>query len=126
LLEKENLAIEREKSMLIMLSNRGDSGYDSRTIPVAFAPGQFLIELTGNAANATDDPNNDIPEVLTVNADANSSTGASVNARFLRNKAPSTGTYTGDGYLIYGLASPQGSVTINNVASTLAGWNKDT
>src|SRR5205085_1315330 len=58
LLEKESLAFEREKSALIMLSNRVDAGYDARTIQTSFAPGTHLIELTGNAASATADPNN--------------------------------------------------------------------
>lgn len=120
LVEKENFAFEREKSALVLLSNRLDSGFDSRVIQTSFAPGTHLIELTGNASSATADPNDDIPEVISVGA------GGLVNARFLRNVAPGTNTATGAGYLIYGLATPQGQLTVSNVASTLAGWNRNT
>jgi hypothetical protein len=44
-----------------------------------------------------------------------------INVRFLRNTAPGTSRFTGDGYLIYGLASPQGTLSLTNVAQTLAG-----
>jgi alpha-amylase len=114
LIEKEDYAFERSKSAIVLLSNRGDSGFDARTIPTDFEPGQFLIELTGNAASATEDLNNDIPELLTVNADR------TVNVRFHRN-----GT-THNGYLVYGLPTPQGSMTTSGSSSTLAGWDMNT
>ena len=104
-----------------MLDNRGDSGYDAVTIPVGFQPGQYLVELTGNATSSIADPNNSIPSLVAVNADSSSSTGASVNARFLRNEVPGTGSFTGDGYLVYGLATPRGAMTLSNVASVLPG-----
>lgn len=115
LIEKENFAYERSGSAVILLSNRVDAGFDSRTILTDFAPGTRLIELTGNAASATADPNHDIPELVTVNNDH------TINIRFLRNMAPGTSNFTGDGYLIYGLASPQGTLSLTNVAQTLAG-----
>ena len=59
---------EREGSALVGLSNRGDSGYDERTVNVSFAPGTHLIELTGNASDPDVDPNDDIQEVLTVSS----------------------------------------------------------
>jgi hypothetical protein len=43
-LEKETLIFERDDSMLVALSNRLDSGFDSRTVHTAFAPGTPLIE----------------------------------------------------------------------------------
>src|SRR5438067_5209597 len=107
-----------------MLSNRGDAGYDSRTIDVSFAPGTPLIELTGNAHSPISDPHGDIPQLVVVNADNSSPTGASVNVRFLRNSTTDlSGTthFTGNGYLIYGLASPQGQLSLSNVASVMAG-----
>jgi glycosidase len=114
--QKEMLIYEREKSALVVLSNRLDGGYDSRTVQTAFQPGQRLIELTGNASNSTIDPFNDFPEMLTVNADG------TVNLRVPRNKAPGTnGTEHRRGYFIYGLATPQGSLSISNgLATTLA------
>ena len=113
LTEKENLAYEREKSALVMLSNRLDSGFDSRTIQTSFAPGTPLIELTGNASDPVADPNNDIPEVLVVNPNG------TVNARFLRNRNANN-VEIGKGYLIYGVSGPKGSMTLSNVAQTLA------
>ena len=56
LTEKESFAFEREKSALVLLSNRVDSGYDDRTISTGFQQGQYLIELTGNAHNSLADP----------------------------------------------------------------------
>jgi len=118
-IEKELFAFERSGSCLVLLSNRSDSGFDSRTLLTNFAPGTRLIELTGNATNAWTDPYNDIPDMLVVNADH------TVNVRFLRNASGDTGHndghFTGNGYLIYGLAAPQGALALTNVAQTLAG-----
>jgi len=114
-LEKENFAYERSGSALVLLSNRVDSGYDSRTLLTNFAPGTNLIELTGNAASSTSNPFQDVPQLVVVNGDH------TVNVRFLRNVAPGTNNFTGNGYLIYGLASPQGTLSLTNVASVLAG-----
>jgi hypothetical protein len=118
-IEKELFAFERSGSCLVLLSNRSDSGFDSRTLLTNFAPGTRLIELTGNATNAWTDPYNDIPDMLVVNADH------TVNVRFPRNASGDTGHndghFTGNGYLIYGLAAPQGALALTNVAQTLAG-----
>lgn len=101
LLEKENFAFERGSSAVVLLSNRLDAGFDSRTLQnVAFAPGTPLVELTGNAANPAIDPHNDFPEVVVVNGDR------SINVRFARNTSPN-GVFHGSGYLIDGLSGPQ-------------------
>ena len=43
--------------MIVLLSNRGDAGFDSRTLTnVGFRPGQVLVELTGNAADPQVNP----------------------------------------------------------------------
>lgn len=111
---KEMLIYERQKSALVVLSNRVDGGFDSRTIQTSFEPGQWLIELTGNASNATIDPFNDFPELIQVNSDR------TVNLRVPRNRAPgSNGAEHKSGYLIYGLSGPQGNLSISGVASTL-------
>lgn len=120
LVEKENFAFEREKSALVLLSNRLDAGYDSRTIQTSFKPGQYLIEQTGNAASATADPTGDIPQLLVVKSDS------TVDVRFLRNVAPGTSNQTGQGYLVYGLPTPTGTVSLGGVSSVLNGWNKAT
>jgi alpha-amylase len=115
LIEKELYAYERSASAVVLLSNRTDAGYDSRTIATDFAPGTRLIELTGNASSANANPFHDVPELVTVNGDR------TINVRFLRNTAPGTSRFTGDGYLVYGLATPQGTLALTNVAQTLAG-----
>ena len=100
LLEKELYAFERQGASVVLLSNRRDAGFDSRTLGVALAPGTPLVELTGNASNPLIDPNGDFPEVVTVNADQ------TINVRFPRNTSPN-GRFHGSGYLIYGLSGPQ-------------------
>ena len=118
LLEKESYAFERDDSSLVLLSNRTDAGYDSRTLATDFAPNTPLIELTGNAASTAVDPRGDIPPLVVVNSDK------TVNVRFLRNSsfdANGNSFFTGNGYLIYGLATPQGSMNVSNVSSTFAG-----
>lgn len=107
--EKELLIYERENSALVVLSNRLDNGFDSRTVQTSFAPGTPLIELTGNAANATIDPNGDLAEVLIVKADG------TVDLRAPRNRN-SNGVEHGSGYLIYGVAGPQGQMRLTDTA----------
>jgi alpha-amylase len=122
-LEKENYAFEREGASITLLSNRGDAGYDSRTIQTAFAPGTYLEELTGNAASTFTNPvrpdnSRDIPQILQVNGDG------TVNVRFLRNETFDNSHnpyYTGDGFLIYGLPAPKGQLSLGNVAFTIQG-----
>ncbi|QDU70939.1 alpha-amylase family glycosyl hydrolase [Mucisphaera calidilacus] len=102
--EKEMLIYERENSALVVLSNRLDGGFDSRTVQTAFEPGTPLIELTGNAADPVFDPgNNDFPSLLVVKDDG------TVDLRVPRNVAPGeNGVEHGRGYLIYGVSGPQG------------------
>jgi hypothetical protein len=64
-------AFERGGSMIVLLSNRGDAGFDSRTLTqVGFHPGQLLVELTGNAADPAVNPDRggrrDVPQVVRV------------------------------------------------------------
>ncbi|MFN4243764.1 MAG: hypothetical protein ACK4PI_11075 [Tepidisphaerales bacterium] len=118
LVQKETIVIERENSLVAGLSNRLDAGYDARTVMTAFAPGTPLLELTGNAADPAVDPFNDIPELLIVNGDR------TVNLRVPRNRAPgpnnTQGNFHGKGYVIYGPAGPQGTLSLTNVAFTFA------
>jgi glycosidase len=107
---------ERESSIVVGLSNRGDNGFDERTIQVAFAPGTHLIELTGNASNPAIDPFNDIPEVVTV------SSQGTINVRVPRNRN-ANGLFHGTGYVMYGLATPQSQsgIELTGVSSILPG-----
>ncbi|MGL4513545.1 MAG: dockerin type I domain-containing protein [Lacipirellulaceae bacterium] len=121
--EKELLIYEREKSALVVLNNRGDSGFDSRTVQTAFAPGTPLVELTGNAEDAFIDPNGDLPSVLIVKPDG------TVDLRAPRNKSTTTGGVVNDhrsGYLVYGVSGPQGQMRITDasgatITSVIAG-----
>ncbi len=107
--EKETLIYERENSALVVLSNRLDAGFDSRTVQTAFAPGTPLIELTGNAEDAAFDPFSDFPELLVVKSDG------TVDLRVPRNRAPD-GTQHNSGYLIYGVAGPQGQMRLTDTS----------
>jgi glycosidase len=121
-------AFERESAAIVLLSNRTDAGFDSRTLThVGFAPGTLLVELTGNAGDRRVNPDRggrrDIPEVVRVFGEGGVS---KVNVRFQR-----PGTIAPDGHfdfhglgvLVYGLATPQASrgVELTNVAKVLAG-----
>ncbi|MDE0864064.1 MAG: Ig-like domain-containing protein, partial [Rubripirellula sp.] len=107
---------ERDGSSLVGLSNRGDSGYDERTVQVNFAPGTHLIELTGNASDLAIDPNDDIQPVLTVSA------AGTIALRIPRN-LNANGEFHGKGYVIYGLPAPQAAagLELTGVDSVLAG-----
>ncbi|MEE2936650.1 MAG: Ig-like domain-containing protein [Planctomycetota bacterium] len=96
---------EREQSALVGLSNRGDGGFDERTVQVAFAPGTKLIELTGNATDPNIDPNDDLPDVVEV------SPLQTVTIRIPRN-VNANDQWHGSGYVIYGVAAPESSTEI--------------
>ncbi|MEI8194711.1 MAG: dockerin type I domain-containing protein, partial [Phycisphaerae bacterium] len=111
--EKENFAFERQHQSLTLLSNRLDSGFDSRTLQMDLPVGTYLVELTGNAHAWNVAHPGDIPEVVQVNS------GGTVNVRFLRNQFPDGSV--DHGYLVYGLQSPQGGLTLTNVSRTISG-----
>src|SRR5262249_11437137 len=113
-LEKEIDIFERDNSMIVALSNRLDSGYDSRTVHTDFAAGTPLIELTGNATDPNIDPDQAIPGLRVVNADH------TVNLRVPRN-TNDYGKETDKGYAIWGLSGPQGAMNLTNVSSVIAG-----
>ena len=107
-------AFERENSALVGLNSRLDGGYDERNgVQTAFAPGTRLIELTGNAASALVDPFDEIPGVITVGTDRK------VTLRIPRNRNAS-GQEHGRGFVVYGVAGPQGTLSLSNVAKTIA------
>jgi alpha-amylase len=121
-------AFERQGSALVLLSNRGDAGFDSRTLTnVGFAPGTLLVELTGNADDPDVNPERpggaDIPRVLRVFREDGVS---KVNVRFQRPATirPSGQTNAhGRGVLVYGLPAPESEagIELTNVASILHG-----
>jgi hypothetical protein len=120
-LSTNSYAYERSGSCLVMLSNDTTAGYDAETIDVTFPVGTPLLEQTGNAHGTNSDPLGNIPQLLIVAADKSSPTGASVNARFLKNSylnSSAGSVFSGNGYLVYGLPTPQGSLSLTNVSST--------
>jgi glycosidase len=100
---------ERDKTALVGLNSRNDAVIESRTVNSAFAPGTVLVELTGNAADSTVDPNGLIPETVRVKPDGK------VDVAMPGNQGH------GRGYVIYGVAPPQGTLTLSNTTTTLAG-----
>ncbi len=101
---------ERSNSAVVGLSSRTDSVVETRSgVQTDFSPGAILVELTGNAADPAVDPGGVIPETVKVNASGQ-----------IDISIPANGVH-GRGYVIYGLATPQGSLSLTNVTSTLAG-----
>ena len=123
-IEQNLLAYERTGSCLVMLSNSTTAGYESRSFDVTFAPGTWLEEETGNATSSYADPNGDIPQFLQVQTGGSISGGGYVNARFLNNATYALGggsTYsTNDGFLIYALPTPTGTLTLAGNSSVMA------
>ncbi|RIK82205.1 MAG: hypothetical protein DCC67_07475 [Planctomycetota bacterium] len=101
---------ERSKSAIVGLSSRNDSFVETRSgVQTDFAPGTVLVELTGNAADPTVDPAGAIPDAIRVNG------SGKVNVSI-----PSNASH-GRGYVVYGLAAPQGTLSIGGTSGTLAG-----
>ena len=111
-IDADILVFERDNTCLVGLSDRADAGYDTRTVATNFAAGTRLHELTGNAADPTVDPNNDIAEVITVAA------GGQVTLRIPRSKAPGGATHKRS-YVIYGPVNPDGVLSVSPVSTIL-------
>ncbi|MFP6613072.1 MAG: NosD domain-containing protein [Pirellulales bacterium] len=111
---------ERVSNAVVGLSNRGDGGFDERTVEVGFAPGTLLVELTGNADDLLVDPFNDISEVLTVFEGGDGK--SYVTIRVPRN-LNANGLEHQRGYVIYGLGKPHADAGLEliGVDSVLAG-----
>jgi glycosidase len=106
---------ERENSAVVALNSGTANGEDTRNgVQTSFAPGTRLVELTGNADDLSIDPNDDVPNVLIVNA------AGQINVTIPRNRSDN-GNLHGKGYVIYGLANPQGAVSIPDAGATLTG-----
>ncbi|MEA3367864.1 MAG: hypothetical protein U9R68_07105, partial [Planctomycetota bacterium] len=110
---------ERIASCMVGLSNRGDGGFDERKVRVDLPWGTHLVELTGHAADPAIDPYNDIPEVVTVYDDYYGGP-TYIDIRIPRN-CNADGAWHGKGYVVYGLAAPEGTLTLTGVADTIPG-----
>ena len=112
----------------MLLSNRGDAGFDCRTLMnVGFRPGTLLVELTGNAADPVVNPerggSRDVPQVIRVFEEGGV---RKVNVRFQRPGTIALNgqfNFHGRGLLVYGLATPQSDagLELTNVAEALPG-----
>src|SRR5262249_46226806 len=121
-------AFERLGSALVLLSNRGDAGFDSRTLTnLGFAPGTLLVELSGNADDPTVNPDRgghrDISQVIRVVGEGGVSKAA---VRFQRPGTISNSgqfVFHGKGLLVYGLPTPQSAngIELTNTERVLAG-----
>ncbi|MDX2116047.1 MAG: hypothetical protein SFZ24_10590 [Planctomycetota bacterium] len=91
------------------------SNFDQRVVQTNFPAGTVLVELTGNAANPTVDPAGQIDDTLTVAANG------TVTVRVPRNTTRNGTTHTehSRGYVVYGPATPQGTLTIVGASQTL-------
>lgn len=111
-IDADVLVFERQNACLVGLNDRADSGYDTRTVSTSFPQDQRLAELTGTAGDAAIDPNDDIPDVLTVGA------GGQVTLRVPRARNP-LGVHHGRSYVVYGPINPAGELTLSNVAQVI-------
>lgn len=100
---------ERENSAVVGLNSRNDGVIETRTVQTAFAPGTVLVELTGNAADNSVDPGGAVPDAVRVDAQGRIPVSIPGNAGH------------GRGYVIYGVAAPEGALTIDGASAVLAG-----
>jgi hypothetical protein len=113
---------ERENNAIVALNSRNDSTALTRNgVQTGFAPSTagnptILVELTGNADDQAIDP---VADPLTQKG-AIKKTLKVDSAGKINLTIPASGGH-GKGYLIYGLASPEGTLSLTNVASTMAG-----
>lgn len=102
---------ERLNSAIVGLNSRNDGAIETRSgVQTAFAPGTVLVELTGNATSSTVDPTNAIADTVAVDANGRINVSIPGNAGH------------GRGYVIYGVAAPQGSLQVTS-SSILEGTN---
>jgi glycosidase len=101
---------ERSNSLIVGLSDRGDSGYDTRTIQTDFRD-VTLTELSGAASDPVVNANGDIFSTISVGSDG------MATLRVPRNKTNAT-THN-KGVVMYGLATPGQTQTLSPVAAVL-------
>ncbi|MAT70002.1 MAG: hypothetical protein CMJ58_10820 [Planctomycetaceae bacterium] len=100
---------ERSNSAVVGLNSRNDGVVETRTVQTDFAPGTVLVELTGNAADPTVDPGGVIPDAVRVDGSGQIPVSVPGNQGH------------GRGYVIYGVAAPQGTLSVTNVTGTIGG-----
>lgn len=101
---------ERSNSLLVGLNDRGDSGYDERTVDTDFR-NTTLVELSGTADDPVVSPAGEIFRTVAVGSDGKAT------IRVPRNR---TGTVQhNNGFVMYGLAVPEQIQEVSPVTCTL-------
>lgn len=101
---------ERSNSAIVALNSRNDTVALTRNgVQTDFDPNDILVELTGNAADPAVDPTNIVADSVKVNG------SKQINVTIPANQGH------GRGYVIYGPSTPQGTLSLTNVASVLEG-----
>ncbi|MCX7625938.1 MAG: lamin tail domain-containing protein [Candidatus Sumerlaeaceae bacterium] len=110
-IDQDVFVYERDNSLLVGLNDRGDAGYDTRTVYTNFR-NVTLVELTGNAADPVVNANGDIYPTITIGNDG------MATIRVPRNRTNAT-THN-RGFVMYGLAVPTQTQTLAGVTQVLA------
>lgn len=94
---------ERSNAAVVGLNSRNDGVALTRSgVQTDFATGTVLVELTGNASDPAVDPTDSIPDSVVVNGSGQIDITVPANAS------------GGRGYVIYGVAGPQGSLSVTS------------
>jgi hypothetical protein len=113
---------ERSKSAIVALNSRNDSVSQTRNgVQTDFTPSTatektVLVELTGNADDPAIDP---VADPLTQHGLLRKTIKVDSTGK-INVTIPASGGH-GRGYLIYGLATPEGALSLTNVAQVLPG-----
>ncbi|HEB60864.1 MAG TPA: hypothetical protein ENJ06_03470, partial [Phycisphaeraceae bacterium] len=110
-IDQHTYVYERDNSLLVGLSSDNSDGYSTVTVDSNFEPGAKLVELTGHAGDAVIDPSGLVDDVVTVAADRRVTLTIPHNT--------TGGNSHNSGYVVYGPAAPQGTLTIEGKSSTI-------
>ena len=110
-IDEDTFVYERDNSLLVGISDRMDSGFDTRTVDTAFR-NITLTELTGVSDDPVVNANGDFPKTLSIGSDGRAT------IRVPRNRT-NANTH-GRGTIAYGLEAPRQSLTVSPIAAVLA------
>lgn len=100
-------------NVLVAVNDRYDAGQLTVNVNTGYPAGTRLVELTGNAANPQVNPGGAIPQQIQVGP------GGQVQL-VVPNNSNASGEHN-RGYVIYGEALPNATLTLSNVGSTIPG-----
>ncbi|MEO8377174.1 MAG: alpha-amylase family glycosyl hydrolase [Candidatus Sumerlaeota bacterium] len=112
------IAYELNNTAVVGICDRDDKGsnsdgYEERTVTLPGFRNVILKEVTGNSADSTVDPDNDILDTIAV-----PSNGV-INLRIPTNRNDNNVAH-GKSFVVYTIAPITGTMSVNNVAATLA------